>query len=844
MKRKTIWDLSLEIAGKDKGASAALKTVKKQVENVQAAGKQLGKDFKEFAANAGKLALGVAGGVAAATAGVVALANTFAETGDKVAKTSERLGIGIEAYQGLSYAMQQSGLSAEEFDGALEKFNLTVRQGAAGNETARKQLEEIGLSAQKLAGMKPEHAMERLSEYMKSLPNDAERTRVAVTLFGKAAGPKMMAAMKQGKDGIQNLMKEAKSLGIVLTEEQAHQSEAYRSAQTRLMQSVTGMKNQFISGAIGPLTEAFDHLKNAVVEQMPDIQELGKKFGQWLGDLVKRLPEIIAKIKELGTWVKDTVNKVKDFVGGWGNLGKILATLVIAPTLISGIKTLSSTVNFLYRSFDSVKNIARKVFGAISDGALNGVIAIGKQTAALVAQNAVWLAQKVAILAQAAAQGVVKVATMAWTGVQWLLNVAMTANPIGVIIMAIAALIAGIIALIANWDDVKEAVGKVWDWICEKISAAVDFIVGIWEGIVDFFSGIWDGIKDIASSAWDGIKGVFSTVGGFFEDVWDGVKDLASEAWDGITDVASSAWDGIKNAAQYHPLVIGFNKIKEYGPAAFEKVKEVAGNVFDKVKNIASGALEKIKEKFPGLAEKGQKVFSALKAAAGGDFSKIKEIGAGAIDKLKNGFSSFKNFASEKLGFIGDFFSGIFDKIKAAFQSVIDFFQAGIEKIKGFFSGIKDAVGGFFSGIGDFFGGLFGNNKNNDVAKHAAGGIFTHRHIAEIAERGAEAVIPLNNSKQGLDIWKQAGAMGGYFQNEKAETGTPPVMFAAGKMSGGENVFNFEIKLTNNFNGGTPDSNVARQIDIAGKQSADNFTDRVKAVLEDLLRQQRRVSYA
>ena len=171
--RKTIWDLSLEISGKDTGASQSIRVVKKQLEDLKAAADQVGKDWKSFTGNATKLALGVAGGVAAATAGVISMANSFAETGDKVAKTSAAIGIGIEAYQGLQYAMGQSGVSAEEFDKALEKFNLTVRQGAAGNEAMQKQLLSVGLSARKLAGMKPEQAMERLSDYMNTLPSDA-----------------------------------------------------------------------------------------------------------------------------------------------------------------------------------------------------------------------------------------------------------------------------------------------------------------------------------------------------------------------------------------------------------------------------------------------------------------------------------------------------------------------------------------------------------------------------------------------------------------------------------------------------------------------------------------------
>ena len=73
--KRTIWDLGLEITGQDKGAKAALASIKANIKDVQDAGKKLSGDFKAFTGNATKLALGVAAGVAAAGAGVIALAN-------------------------------------------------------------------------------------------------------------------------------------------------------------------------------------------------------------------------------------------------------------------------------------------------------------------------------------------------------------------------------------------------------------------------------------------------------------------------------------------------------------------------------------------------------------------------------------------------------------------------------------------------------------------------------------------------------------------------------------------------------------------------------------------------
>jgi len=705
MGKKTIWDLSLEIAGKDKGVSQAIKTVKKQLDDLKAAANQVGMDWKAFTGNASKLVLGVAGGAAAATAGVLAMANSFAETGDKVAKTSAAIGIGIEAYQGLQYAMGQSGVSAEEFDGALQKFNLTVRQGAAGNEAARKQLEEIGLSAQKLAGMKPEHAMERLSDYMNSLSSDAERTRTAVSLFGKTAGPKMMAAMKQGSAGLRQMMDEAKSLGIILTDEQAHQSEAYGDAMDRLKKSVTGMKNQFIGSAIGPLTEAFGYLKDAMVDQMPAISELGKKFGQWLGDLVKRLPEIITNIKEFASNVWDNVNKVKDFLGGWKNVGKIIAGLAIAPTFISGLKVVGSLGKFV--------QIAIGAIGPILGGLSGGFGAM-----------------------------------------------ALAALPIIGIIAGIALVI---YTVVKNFDTLKK------------------YALDCMERIKSAFSGTTGGM----AVNWKKVGEIAKTVLGTIVSILSGV----------VLVTIKTVMNAITSAIQ---IVIG------------------AFKVFWNVIKLILWPIETVIKVIIGLFTGG---WSGAIDAVGGQFKKL-----------------------------GDIFRGIFDGIKTIIKGVTDFFRNA-------FKDAVDFVKGIFGGVGDFFGNIFGNgNKAANIAKHAAGGIFNVPHIAQIAEKGAEAVVPLNRTTQGYDIWKQAGELGGYLDlmaktatrtSGVSRPETSPVMQAAAqRMTGSDSVININVTQHYTFSGGAPNQDTVNQISAAGGKAAEDFESRVKSVIESMMKNHQRRSYA
>lgn len=77
----------------------------------------------------------------------------------------------------------------------------------------------------------------------------------------------------------------------------------------------------------------------------------------------------------------------------------------------------------------------------------------------------------------------VSIATKVWTGIQWLLNAAMTANPIGVIIVAIGALVGAI----------------VYAW--NKFEGFRRFVLGLW----DSFKAVFTNLGNLASSVLGGI---------------------------------------------------------------------------------------------------------------------------------------------------------------------------------------------------------------------------------------------------------------------------------------------------------------------------------------------------
>lgn len=113
---------------------------------------------------------------------------------------------------------------------------------------------------------------------------------------------------------------------------------------------------------------------------------------------------------------------------------------------------------------------------------------------------------------------------------QWLFNAALTANPIGLVVTAIAALIAIAILVVKHWGAVSAFFGRLWGDIKRIFFDAIDWIkdhwtlfLGLpglvikhWGAISGFFGRMWEGIKRVFSSSISWIETTFSNMLGWF----------------------------------------------------------------------------------------------------------------------------------------------------------------------------------------------------------------------------------------------------------------------------------------------------------------------------------------
>ena len=324
-----------------------------------------------------------------------------------------------------------------------------------------------------------------------------------------------------------------------------------------------------------------DKVEELVTRAEPYVTQIKDMFGKIFEKVKPALEETWQILSNAGTVAIDIAQGI---INNWDRISPVVYTLVGAITAYNIAMTIRNNKEMIYLGYMKTKN-ALDTIAAILTGQL--------------------------------------------TIKQWALNAAMNANPIGIVIGAIALLVGGIWLLCKNWDLVKKKVvefwqkldnnplGKVlkfiikfgtpvgamvnaflflkdvitqnwetikdfamtlWDNLVGAFNYVKDVILGVCDVLVGIFMPIWEAVSNGFNIAKDVILGVCDILGGVFLEIWNGainawnfMKGTISDLCDTITNVFLKAWDGIMKALDMvlHPI---------------ETAKKAFGGLIDKLK--------------------------------------------------------------------------------------------------------------------------------------------------------------------------------------------------------------------------------------------------------------------
>jgi hypothetical protein len=235
---------------------------------------------------------------------------------------------------------------------------------------------------------------------------------------------------------------------------------------------------------------------------------------------------------------------------------KVAVGSALLPIMLAVSKTITPLVTKFAALMGQSKILTYVVLAL--GAALVGLFVMSKIAAMTTALTSAEIAHKVASLASAAA-------SKALAAAQWLLNAAMSANPIVLVVIALAALVAGFIVAYnkVTWfhnavDAMANAAVAAFNWLLGGAQTVFNWIKGNWPLLLGILGGPFgaaaaliithfDKIKGVATGAFNAIKSAAQTVGSVVSNSIVGAFNAVKSAIQGAIDTVNNLISSVKS---------------------------------------------------------------------------------------------------------------------------------------------------------------------------------------------------------------------------------------------------------------------------------------------------------
>lgn len=802
---KSLGEMRKELAATDTamrnvkdGLDTAEKHTDEYRESVEKAKQELS-DFKDKAettfkavGSAAAAGLGAVGGAAIAAGGYAlnlstdfdkALNTLVTRTGasademDELNESMERVyannfGESIEdVAESMATVKQNTKLSGDELQLTTERaimlrdtFEFDVNEST---RTAKMLMDQYGMSADEAFNLIAQGAQNGLDKNGDLLDTINE---YSVHFSGLGIGAEEMFNMlvngaENGTFSVDKLGDAVKEFGIRVKDGSDGTADAFAAlgldADTTSQKFAKGGEDA--KAALEEVTTALFAMDDPLAQNQVGVALFGTQWEDLGVEGVKALMNVEGEISKTSTALDDINNQKYDDIGSaLEGLGRTLETDVVKPLGEELKPVVEEAIEYVKANGPQIKDLLSGVVDKIgefvgfivdnSDAILATIVGIGT---GLLVWNVVSMITGVVNAIKA-----FKLANEGATVAQWLLNAAMNANPIGILITVIAAVVAAIIAFVATNDEARAKIAEVWETIKNAFGVALDAIAGFfsaawehikvaWSYVVDYFSGIWEGIKAVFSlvvsvlslyfrNAWEAIKLVWSSVVSYFKTIWENIKLVFSVVKTYFSGMFSTAWEAIKAV---------WNAVTGYFKTIWETIK----GIFSVVKNVLSGNWQGAWDAIKGIVDKWKGYFFGV-------WNSIKNVFGSVKTWFSSTFSSAWNAVKGVFSNWGSFFSGLWNNIKSTFSkigtNISDAISGSIKSgLNGVISAIEkiinsgvNLINGAIDLINQIPGVEIGKIKKLNLPRLAKGGIVNSPTVAEIGEDGREAIIPLENN--------------------------------------------------------------------------------------------------
>ncbi|KYC64683.1 phage tail tape measure protein [Heyndrickxia coagulans] len=630
----SVADAANQLAGAANASATDVTEMKFALSSVSAVASGVGLSFKDTNTALAELAQNGLKGQDAGTSLKTMLLNLSPSTKD-AADMMDSLGLATKnvgaAYNWLvDRGIKPASHSTKDVDAALQRLAKIQAGAGASASKVKKEYQELAKnSGFASSAFYDQHGkLKSLSEIsgllhdrLKNLTEE-QRQNALKTMFGTDAIRAANILYKEGAKGADDM---AKSISKIKASEVAEQK----------------MKN----------------LKGTIEQLKGSLETAGITIGYALLPALSKITKVVQKAVD---WFNRLSPATQHFIAI--SAGVVTVSFGVAAAMGAMTMAIGGGISAVAQLVGGFKQLV-KFKGFISDTARVSGRWIGTMTKAAFdfgKTSAIWAAQKLKILAVAAAQKVAAGAAKAWAVAQRLLNLAMKANPIGLVITAVATLAIGLVSLYKHSKKFRDFVNGIKQKAKEMANSVKSHVSGMVSGVKSKFSNMKNTAVKLAGSMANQVSNKHSWLNKH-------TNGAARSMFNGLKKTYHSGHKTLENATQtFRHLVSGkwsklggdikrttksaLNTAKNYYKSGFSALNKLTGgrlgNMFSKVKSFSSKVVSTFKS-LPHKIASGIKNGSKTIANAG------KHVGNSllrAIGKPVNGVIKGVNWVLKRVG--------------------------------------------------------------------------------------------------------------------------------------------------------------------------------------------------
>ena len=289
--------------------------------------------LERLGALAGRLSLlfGAAGG------GAFALGTEAATAAAEASKFASMVGLSTGNWQEYAGAATMAGTEADELASLMLTLQERAVNAARGEKGDIEMLKLMGISAKNAKGelKNADTLLLELADRVKKMREAGEMGKAAgiMNQLGGEEGARLLDLLKNGREGLLAMRKEARELGLVLSDEALESALEYGSAINRVKATFRGLGLTLGTAFLPSLTKLLDKFQ-AWLQVQRDIMSAG--FEEWVNGL--DLNEVWASVEGFFEGLKrlaSLLQRVADLCGGWSNVLLGLVALISGKALLA-----------------------------------------------------------------------------------------------------------------------------------------------------------------------------------------------------------------------------------------------------------------------------------------------------------------------------------------------------------------------------------------------------------------------------------------------------------------------------------------------------------------------------